>query len=235
MPKALDSATRENRRSVTPEFATVDHGHGYPRIDLTPPFVYVFSPARWDVIDGKLVPLLSKQSLARGANRIDQDKAGRWRLADWHAKLEREGRMRIPFAWAPDGESYLVEVDSKPDGLAEAGVAVISCFESVYPGDDQSYGDVGAYAAWLASLVDEGKLPRCPTQIVRRKLDAAESKQSSLQHLMNGKPSGATARKLEAVTKVVECLAAELDRRRDEIQSNKAAPARRRRTKVDEG
>lgn len=235
MPKALDTAARDNRRSITPEFATVDHGHGYPRIDLTPPFVYVFSPNRWDVIDGRLVPLLGKQQLARGANRIDQDKAGRWKLADWHAKLEREGRMRIPFSWAPDGESYLVEVDSKPDGLAEAGVAVISCFESVYPGDDQSYGDVTAYADWLASLVTSGKLPPCPTQIVRRKLDAAQSKQASLQHLMNGKPSGATARKLEAVTRVVECLERELADRQGQIETKKAAPAKRRRTKVDEG
>lgn len=155
-------------KTYTPEFATKDHGLGQPWIPASPPYILVYSPQRWMVMDGRLVPMLSQLPLVGGVNRVEVDKDGRVRFASARARLEEEGRIPVPYEWGPNGESYLRQVETRPNGSKTIQTAYISVFESVHAGDRQPSSDDAAYATWLESLVTSGKLPPCPPHLARR-------------------------------------------------------------------
>ena len=202
---------KQAANTVVPQFSTVDHGHGSPRIPATPPFVLIFTPSRWMVMEGKLVPQLSKQPLERGVNRVDQDRQGRWRMASLNAQLEEEGRTRIPLSWAPDGQSYIQAVQTRPDGASEDVVAHVTVWESAYPGDRSTHPDTAAYAEWLESLVTSGKLPACPAQVVRRMAEQAETRAMEAAAAARRSGSGLAQIRADRLAAELEVLQAHLE------------------------
>jgi hypothetical protein len=163
--------------SRVPEFATNATGQSHPHIEETPPYVLVFHPRRWMVLAGKLVPSLSRQPLADGVNQISIDRKGAVRLASYRARLETEGRSIIPYNWAPDGESYLDSVDTRPGGRADVKEAWISVWEEAPVGASQTVSDETGYAEWLEGLVKSGKLTPCPIDVIERMLEEARLRQ----------------------------------------------------------
>jgi len=172
MAKQL-APTTSNGASYTPEFATRDLGLGHPWIDATPAYILVYSPQRWMVMDGRLVPMLSKLPLLAGVNRIEIDKDKRIRFASTRAKLEEEGRIPIPYEWGPGGDSYLTTVETRPNGSQTIRTAYVSVWETCHAGDRIPAPDETGYSKWLAGLVTSGKLPGCPPHLARRLLERA--------------------------------------------------------------
>jgi hypothetical protein len=161
------------KKTVAPKFATVDHGHDKPRIPFSPMFMLVFVPTRWMIMEGKLVPQLTKVPLDPGSNLVEGTKDG-IRASRLSARMAEEGRKRIPFEWAPDGESYIQVVETR---VGQSDVETyVSVFEEVYAGDSETHPDTMAYAAWLEDLVKSKKLPPCPPFQVRRMMEQEEAR-----------------------------------------------------------
>ena len=155
-----------------PEFATMETGSSHAMIDASPPFVLVHSPHRFGVLAGKLVPMLGRMPLMPGVNHIEIDGQGRVKFAAARAKLEEEGRILIPYAWAPDGVSYIQAVDTKPTGK-EVLEGWITVWETAHTGDTRTVSDLDGYASWLEGLIKAGKLQPCAPHIIERLLDSA--------------------------------------------------------------
>lgn len=165
----------EKRR--TPVMATDATGAIHPYLEVLPPYYLAFDPERWTVIAGSLVPALQHIPLVTGVNRVEvQPKTGAVRFAACRARLEEEGRTLIPWAWAPDGESYLQCIDTRPNGSKEVQETWISVFESVDVAGRETTPDEEAYAAWLTSLVDSGKLPPCSANVAKKMLSSASER-----------------------------------------------------------
>jgi len=204
MAKKLTGATN-NGASYTPEFATRDLGLGHPWIDATPPFILVYSPQRWMVLAGRLVPMLSKTPLLAGVNRIEIDKDKRIRFAATRAKLEEEGRLPIPYEWGPGGQSYLTVVETRPNGSQTIQTAHVSVWESCHAGDRLPASDEDGYSRWLASLVKSGKLPACPPHLARRLLERASEALEEAE-AMSSKHGGRATIRAKAIRAKVDAL-----------------------------
>ena len=186
------------KKTVAPSFATVDHGHDMPRIPVSPMFLLVYVPSRWMIMEGALVPQLSKVPLEPGTNLIEGTKNGGIRAARLTARLAEEGRIRIPFDWAPDGVSYVQEVQTRI-GLSEM-TTYVSVFQEVYPGDSSTHHDPEAHVEWLTSLVTSGKLPPCPPFHVRRMMDKEEGRLLVAEASVKAHDSGSNRAALAAHT-----------------------------------
>ena len=186
------------KKTVAPSFATVDHGHDMPRIPVSSMFILVYVPSRWMIMEGALVPQLSKIPLEPGTNLIEGTKNGGIRAARLTARLAEEGRIRIPFDWAPDGVSYVQEVQTRI-GLSEM-TTYVSVFQEVYPGDSSTHHDPEAHVEWLTSLVTSGKLPPCPPFHVRRMMDKEEGRLLVAEASVKAHDSGSNRAALAAHT-----------------------------------
>lgn len=169
MAKRTDTSTAEKPR--TPSMATVARGIAHPFLDVSPPFLLVFHPERWMVFGGKLVPSLQRVPLADGVNNVTVAQGGHIRLAALRAKLEEEGRTVIPYTWAPDGESYLQCIDTRPGGSRDIVETWISVFEEARAGATDVTPDEETYRDWLADLVQSGRLPHCALGVAQRMLE----------------------------------------------------------------
>jgi hypothetical protein len=150
------------------------------------------------IMEGALVPQLSKIPLEPGTNLIEGTKNGGIRAARLSARLAEEGRIRIPFDWAPDGVSYVQEVQTRI-GLSEM-TSYVSVFAEVYPGDSRTHPDSVAYVEWLTSLIASGKLPSCPPFHVRRMMDKEEGRLLVAEASVKAHDSGPNRAALEAHT-----------------------------------
>lgn len=172
--RTSDQTQAAKRR--TPAMATQAGGAAHPFMDAAPPFYWTFHPERWTIIAGKLVPGLQKFPLVDGVNNVSVRKDGAIAFATARAKLEEEGRTLIPWSWAPDGESYIQCVDTRPRGGKEVVEAWISVFESADIGGSETTSDDEAYAEWLTSLIEDGKLPACTPNVASRMSDKANER-----------------------------------------------------------
>lgn len=175
MAQRIEEKGTAGPRAVAPQFFTRDDGQSMPFLDAGSPFILAHHPARYMVLGGKLVPSPSKVVLADGVGRVRIARDGRVQFADAQASLIDRGMKLIPYEWGPDGESYLIEVDTRPGGRANTAKAYVTCWESVHPGENNTTPNETAYAEWLEQLVRDGRLPSCPPHIARRMLDQAQA------------------------------------------------------------
>jgi len=160
---------------VVPKFFSRDIGGGLPHLDRSPPYILAHHPNRYMVMAGKLVPSPSRIPLVDGVNRVRIASDGRIRFADAQSRLQDAHFKLIPYEMGPDGESYIQEVDSRPDGREAIAKTTISVWETAYAGDSSTEVDTAGYAEWLESLVTRGHLPACPTHQVARMLTTARA------------------------------------------------------------
>ena len=208
MASRSDPTIKASSKPRTPEMATQAAGISHPYLEVTPPFYLVFHPNRWTVLDGKLVPALQRVPLAAGVNGIEVDGGGRIRFARVRAQLESEGRMVVPYDWAPDGESYLQCLDTRPNGSKDVAETWITVFETAGAGARKTSPGEAAYAAWLTKLISDGKLSTCPLAIANEKLDRASDRlevaRADAAKLGGHGRASIRARALEAEVKVLE-------------------------------
>ncbi len=195
---------------VKAAFTTTDHGHGMPYLDLRPQFVFVFNPRRWTVLAGKLIPALHVMPLESGVNGVLTARDGSIRFATARARIEEQGRTLIPYEWGPDGESYMQSIRTRPRGGKNEMDTYLTVWEQGGAGDSETYTDDDAYAAWAASLVEDGKVPACPAPLARRMLEQVEQKIARENALVEkgGQGSGAAGIRAKALEGVSKALAA---------------------------
>jgi hypothetical protein len=227
--KAPTSAAQAKSR--VPAFTTKANGLTHPHLDASPQFVLIAHPRRFQVLSGRLIPALATQRLVAGVNGVstfEKDGVEYVEFATVRARLEKEGRMMVPLEWAPDGESYLNVVDTKPGGGKEIAEAWISVFETAHLGATRTETDQDAYAAWVESLVVAGKLNACPLDVATSMLQRAKRKHASAQQMLaKGGGAGAHSFRVEAFAKEIGVLEAYIAKARGEAV--KAAPKSGRR------
>jgi hypothetical protein len=158
---------------------------------------------------GRLVPMPSQIPLRNGVALVTQDRDGRYGTARLAARLAEEGRTVIPFSAAPDGQSYIQEVETK---LANGEIVktYISVFSSAHAGDSKVYADEEAYSAWLASLVDDGVVQPCPPHRIRAMLERARADLANVEARQVKDPSSTLADSAALHKAEIEVLGAAL-------------------------
>lgn len=194
-------------RPRTPEIASHRGDTAHPRIDVVPPFCLTFHPERWMIMGNRLIPSLQRFPLADGVNGVAMSRGGKLDLTYALMKIEKEYRKIVPYEWAPDGVSYLQPVDTKPPNYTGLTETWITVFESADPGATETEADEEAYAAWCASLVDSGKLPRCTPRIARRMLEAAQDRlEREEQAVIKTGGHGAGVKRIKSLQRECEIL-----------------------------
>jgi len=193
---------------VTPEFSTRSTGITEPFLPANPPFLLVFDPMRWTVMQGLLIPGLITVPLERGVQNVDMGKDKKYRIAALRAKIEDQGRRIIPYAWAPNGTSYIQKVTTRPEGRRDTAVAHISVWEKYEPGSRDTYPDEKAYAEWAAGLVAPDKLPACPPHVARRMLEKVEERlrEEQAKAEKGGAGSGSASLRAKALAEEFDVL-----------------------------
>lgn len=207
-----------------PEFASQQTGATHPLVEVRAPYILTHHPGRWAVLAGRLVPQLGKLPLVAGVERIEVERAtGRIRMAAARAKLEEEGRIVIPYEWAPDGVSYLQCVATKPG--RDVQETWLSVFESAHLGDGQTSTDIDAYAEWLESLVTSGKIPACQPHVIDRMLDSVRERLAvASAELAKSGGQGPIARRVELLTEQLKVLESHASKRGPKAASKKSVP-----------
>jgi len=177
-------ADKNGTRELIPEFFSTDNGVGLPMVDPSPPFVYFHHRRRFVVLLGKVVPELAKIPLVSGCNRVVKATDGRIRFADTQAKFQERHWKMIPPDLAPNGRTYLQEVDTLQRN-GNTAKAVISCWETAHAGEAHTAWDMEAYVAWLESLVTKGHIAAITPHRAGEMLSAAKSALSKAEHRLS--------------------------------------------------
>lgn len=177
MSKSFAGPTTDGPQKITPEFAQRENRFGEPWIEVSPMFMFTFHPARYTVIDGKVVPQLGEQVLVDGVNQVQVSKKGRVNFVRARSHVEQDGWKFLPFEWGPGGESYLQAIQTRPGGSkGDPQTAYVSVFSSAYAGDPKVYPDERAYAEWLLELMADGRIPQPRPHKVRAMLEESKRK-----------------------------------------------------------
>lgn len=211
-------------RAFVPKFFSRDDGSGLPNLEQSKPFIFAHHRKRWTIIDGRLVPDLSKIPLVAGANRVSYASDGSVRFADTQAKLQdRQFKILAP-ELGPDG-TYLQELDTLPSGASNPVVTYITAWETAHVGSSTTEIDEKGYADWLESLVTDGHIAPCTRHRVTELLSAAKGLLGSAeQRLAKGK--GGTEGRVELLRAHVAVLERHLEQL---AQPQKAIPVKGRR------
>ncbi len=227
MAQRLESAPSAESKRRSPEMATQVTGSTHTCIDVHPAFYWLFAADRWTVIGGKLVPSLIKFPLAAGVNGVEVEKGGRVRFAGGWWTGPALGRKIIPWTDAPDGESYLRCVDTRPGNGPNIVETWISVFEDAHIGARETSPDEEAYAEWLESLVNSGKLPQCHPDTARRMMDrSSERLEKTRAEAAKTGGHGAAAMRVKQLEAEVAVLRAVVDRDKAARVAAKAKPKR---------
>ncbi len=227
MAKAFGSSPAGEVSKVTPNFASRPSGIEHPFLDASPPFILVFSPNRWTVMHGRLIPALMTRPLEAGVQNVSVDRDGRIHFAVARAKLEEQGRQVIPYEWGPDGESYVQQVDTRPRGGRNLRKAHITVWETAMVGSAETHSNEEAYADWAASLVADGKLPPCPRYILEQLLEKHDGRLREEQARVErgGPGSGIAQLRADAHEATVTSV-------RKELEGSKPKPVKGRKAKT---
>lgn len=191
----------------TTEF-NLDEGGGVapslPKLPPTPPFIFKYHPARWQVLRRRLVPLLGKLKLMDGNNGVTIDRqSGRASLAPAKAMLESQGWTIIPLNKTQDGKSYCVRV---------LGSQIhVERWAKTFPGSDKIQSDEAAYVEWLCWLREEGIIPPPASYTIEALIARYTDQLSKL--LAKGKPLEGTESYADArrASDALEALQRELE------------------------
>lgn len=182
MAKALNTNSAQARGPasyVPDEFVTVRGG--YPTCDPVPAFRYAHSASRWRVLDGRVVPDLSKIPLLAGCQYVEKMAGEKLKTSRQKASLEERHFTIVPYGAAPDRVSYMVAFETRHKD--EIHQSYCSVFETPIIGSPRLRLDRQALADWLAGLVASGLIASPDEEILqarasetRERLASAEAK-----------------------------------------------------------
>lgn len=196
-----------------------------PRLKPRPAFYYFTHPERWQVLDGKILPLPGKLKLRAGVMGVtaSRRKKGSVSLRLARVACEEKGRTIIPINAVPaahvaQGEpaSYLRTID------AAGGPVTVSAYEQAFAGSSETRPDRTRWVEFLENLVAGGFTKPAPTWVLEKMRD---QRVKSLERMeANGSTNKAKSTRL---AEEVEVLNAELKRRNDNakpVSGSAAAP-----------
>ncbi|MCB9681831.1 MAG: hypothetical protein H6733_10190 [Alphaproteobacteria bacterium] len=161
-----------------------------PQLESGYPFLLAYHPARWAVIEGRCIPALGRVTLAPGMEGCTWV-GGRPRWREPATKWADRGWTVIPHAWGPGG-SYVRRV------AVAGGHAYLTQWETPHAGASTVRSDVPGYAAWIGSLVDEGKLPEPELWALERLADKTRERVETLSRELGTTSNPAAVRALTA-------------------------------------
>lgn len=183
MAKRTTPDLSQNEKDYSLEISKTDDGKGLPTVEVSPPFLLFFHPNRWMVMQGEVVPSLTKCPLTRGVNRVMFGADNKPVIHQLKALMESKGFLLVRPDWAPKGRpSYIKSVQTKTEFGEKT--TYVSVFERTFSGGSKTSLDEKAYVAWLKELMDSGKIPG-PSQFrleqlseqVQTRLKSAEDRQ----------------------------------------------------------
>ncbi|MCA9495241.1 MAG: hypothetical protein KC621_35175 [Myxococcales bacterium] len=203
-PKQRRSRGGADAEEATPELGGVA-GPPAPKVTPEPPYLFVYHPERWGVIEGLVVPILSKLVAKKGVNGVDWDERSKKVLMETAvAQAQAKGGTVIPWAVDGRGRSYIKRVK---------GGGWVSRWETLYPGSSQRTVDSVGYATWLRSLIDRGVLPNPPLYVLA---ELAEQLQARIGELAKkGAMNGAYEVRVQRAQRDLEAVLAETERCED--------------------
>lgn len=200
-----------------PDLGTRTEAAPLPRLRVRPPWLFAWSLSGWMVMAGRLIPALRTVRLSPGINKVARGRDGRTNLAECRAHLEARGWRFLAPELGPDG-SYLRRVACDPTGTGNRAHTYISAWETAHAGSDRCTVDEDGYAAWCASLVEQGVIPPCPVVVARGLEEKAASRVARME--------GEVAAGKHSLRKRLEMARAELQVISDYIEAqHEAAPA----------
>jgi hypothetical protein len=207
MGKETSAGKKPGNKRASVEFFAKDDGTGLPFLEASPKFIFAHHPKRWVVMAGKLVPSLSKIPLVDGSNQVSVAPNGAIKFNLTRSKFHDAGFKIIGHELAPDGETYLQDVDTRPGGGSNAGVAFISVWEEAHAGSSETVCDEEAYVEWLEGLVTGGHIAPCQPHVAAQMLERSKTALRDAEYkLLSGKLSDLG--RVDALKLEVEVLAA---------------------------
>jgi hypothetical protein len=125
-----------------------------PKLDPCAPFLLLYDPARWTVMEGRCVPQLGRLPLEPGIEGVRKDERGRMYWRDAAARRREKGQTVIPHSWGPSGQSYLRSYD-----LPRGKKVYLEQWATPHAGTSRISVDVDGYADWIDSLFAAERLP----------------------------------------------------------------------------
>lgn len=155
-----------------------------PTMPGSPAFYFKSHPKRWQVLHGKIVPILGRLQLRPGVAGVQEGRDGGVSLRAARAAQEERGWTLIPFDAIPEshGTSYLQQLELRPD-------VVLSIYERAYPGSSETTADEPKYLEFLEHLVDAKVIPPVETHVLESMLTDRERQLARAMDLAASNPS----------------------------------------------
>lgn len=176
-----------------PDFSTNVQGATpqFPLVEPAAAFFLVFSANRWDVLSGRILPVLQRLSGVPGANGVGRAESGQPAMAQALAAQVEQGRIVIPHDIDGPGRSYLRpwQVGWQTDRRTKQTTPIYSWhtrWETLYIGTADVSVDEKGYADWLEGLIARGLLPKPPPFVYERLLSFYTAKLGSARGRGNG-------------------------------------------------
>jgi len=192
-----------------------------PLLEANEPFLLFWNQNNWHVINGSFLPFLGKLPLKAGFNGVDRDRStGKWKLSGARAFLLERGKNIISWSKAPDGESYIYSINSKPG--KDVVTTYLSVWSTAYAGQRDVTVDMDGYTDWIQSLVDDGEIPLPSIIVVDKKI--SQLKDAIANATRHG--DDIDLNKFEEDLKIVEAF------KEKHFKAVKKVPARRKKAQI---
>ena len=145
------------QNSYHPEIASEMKSAAKPLVDPRPVSVLTHSPGRWQVLGGRVVPLLGELRLVAGNMGVQRTRTGQWVLHEARAELDRLGRAIVPMDALPpeEVEAGRTSIYYQPEGRPD--LKIHYC-ERTTPGSRETRCDEARWLRYLSWLVDSGTI-----------------------------------------------------------------------------
>lgn len=169
-----------------------------PDLPANSPFFLRHFPTGWQVMAGRVVPILKVFRIEPGLGGVD--KSGAYHMAK--AAQEARGWTFVPHDVDGPGTTYC-----KRYKVAQ-GYHHTEPFARVYPGTSVVECDQEAYADWLEGLVERGIIKPPPPYVLRKIIDDLTTRRENAADRAKHIPSAADD--VERITAQLEILSAKL-------------------------
>ena len=191
-------------------------GNTHPTMGPRPAFYYFAHPDRWQVIDGKVLPLLGTLKLRAGVDAVSPGRLpGQVNAHAAKVSAQQKRRTLIPFESIPDThatpgqeKSYLRRLDGRPD-------VVLSIYELAFPGSAETRCDTKRWVEFLQHQVDAKVVPDVATHVLEGML---EERIKRMERMSEGKDFSPKSARYLHLGKQVEVLKARLAERLKDVQ-----------------
>jgi len=189
----------------TPNVGASGVGERVTKVEPRAAFLYRAHPERWQVVGGRVLPLLGRMPLMPGLNNVELDeRTGSLRVRAAKAAAEERGWTVIPTSTVVPGSgrsSYLYRPKGRPD-------VTLCIYELCFPGSSVTQADTAGWVAFLSHLVDSGIVEPSPLYVLDRMRASAISRLDRAINKVQRAPAAAS--QVERIKAEIEVIEAEI-------------------------